>query len=54
MNMRTKRTPANPTPARHGELAAALVALSRLGTQVVERCPAPSCPVCRSVATIAA
>jgi hypothetical protein len=54
MNMRTKHTPANPTPARHGELAAALVALSRLGTQVVERCPAPSCPVCRSVATIAA
>jgi len=54
MNMKMKRTPANPTPARHGELAAALVALSRLGTQVVERCPAASCPVCRSAVTIAA
>jgi hypothetical protein len=54
MNMKMKRTPANPTPARHGELAAALVELSRLGTQVVERCPAASCPLCRSVATIAA
>jgi hypothetical protein len=52
--MKQKRTTSVTPPARRGDLAAALAALTRLGGQVVARCPDGTCPICAAAATIAA